>query len=155
MFDLTNDSSGDNTLAQAPSQTSSASTFHVPYNLNQQKQVAQLVTDSTIDDFTVQELDSARTFNIKCSTGFYEAVAKPAFASLSQGFHHQIFNLNVCCTVKRSTVDTGSAIPGLLLRFEIAGAGVHPNPAPLSVHLYNTQRKILVQGGAKLPDQST
>ena len=43
---------------------------------------------------------------------------------------------------------------GFLLRFELSGKDVTPDPAPLSIHLHNTQRKVQIQGGATMPDQS-
>ena len=32
---------------------------------------------------------------------------------------------------------------------------MYPNPAPLSIHLHNTQRKVQLQGGSSMPDKST
>ena len=144
-------------LAPHPVLSSAAPVSHryAPYTLNQQKQVSKLIRDASIPDFSIEELDSGRILNVKCNTGFYEAVAKPAFSSLSQGFRHQASDVSIICTVKRNTLDSGSSLSGLLLRFELSGPGVQPNPAPLSVHLHNTQRKIQVQGGACMPDKTT
>ena len=128
--------------------------LHVPYQLNQQKQVAQLLRDVNIPDYVMQANDNDRNVNIQCSVGFYEAVAKPALASLTTDYHYQTHGVSVTCTVVRKMLDTHSSTSGLLLRFELSGPGVSPSHAPLSVHLHNTQRKVQVQGGGTMPDQS-
>ena len=73
---------------------------------------------------------------------------------LSTGFRHQVNGVCILCAVFRKTQDQGSAIPGLLLRFELSGDNVHPCPAPLSLHLHSSQRKLQIQGGATMPDNS-
>ena len=75
--------SGQNTHSSILSQVTPS--LNAQYQLNKVKQVAKLVKDSAIDNFEVEVLDSGRNVNIKCNSGFYEAVAKPAFASLGQG----------------------------------------------------------------------
>ena len=151
-------SSGDcalNNLGESSVSTASLSVLHVPYQLNQRKQVYQLARDTSIDDIEITTNDSDRNVNIQCSTGFYEAVAKPALSSMSTSFSHSVSGVNILCTVFRKTQDQNLSFPGLFLRFELSGVGVQPNPAPLSVHLHNTQRKVQLQGGGLMPDKST
>ena len=140
-------------LTSCSSAATSANLF-VPYQLNQQRQVAKLVRDSKISDYEVTANDSDRNVTIQCSVGFYEAVAKPAISSLSHGFNSTCLGITICCTVVRKAQDQNNSTPGLLLRFEISGAGVNPSPAPLSIHLHHTQRKIQIQGEASMPDSS-
>ena len=110
--------------------------------------------DASVPDFTITTNDSDRNVNTQCSVGFYEAVAKPAISSLSTGFRHQVHGVCILCTVFRKTQNQGSAIPGLLLRFELSGDNVNPCPAPMSLHLHSSQRKLQIQGGATMPDHS-
>ena len=135
--------------------TSASNTLFAPYQLNQQKQVAQLVRDANIPDFDLVTNDQGRNVCLQCSVGFYEAVAKPAMSTLSTGFSHSVDGVSIRCTLIKKTQDRNNSIPGLLLRFELSGDHVNPSPAPLSIHLHNTQRKIQIQGGASMPNQAT
>ena len=125
------------------------------YQLNQQKQIKKLVRDTRIPDFEMTCNDNDRNVNIQCSTGFYEAVAKPAISSLSTGFKHTVHGVTITCSLIRSTKDLNNSIPGLLLRFELFGDQLVHNPVPLSVHLHSSQRKIQLQGGVCMSDQTT
>ena len=138
----------------AITEPSSVSSLHMPYKLNQQKQVANLTRDSMIADFHVSTNDSDRNVCIQCSVGFYEAVVKPTFTSISSGFSQHVMGVQIHCTVYRTAQDRSSNIPGLFLRFELSGPDISPSPAPLSIHLHNTQRKIQLQGGSSMPDKS-
>lgn len=115
---------------------------------------SQLVRDATIADFDITTNDNDRNVCIQCSVGFYEAVVKPAVSSLNTGLSQQVLGVNVQCTVFRQTLDQNHSMSGSFLRFELSGEGVNPSPAPLSVHLHNTQRKLQLQGGATMPDMS-
>ena len=143
--------SGTVTGYHPPSATSS---LQAPYQLNKQRQVSKLLRDASIEDFEITNNDNDRNVCIQCSVGFYEAVSKPAISSLSTGFSQQVQGVSVKCTVFRKTLDQNESMSGLLLRFELSGQGISPNPAPLSIHLHNTQRKIQLQGGATMPDGS-
>ena len=135
--------------------TSSSSTLRMPYQLNKQKQLAQLARDANIEDFDVIAKDNNRNICVQCSSGFYEAVVKPTFSSISNGFSHHVMGVDIICTVYRTALDRGASMPGLFLRFELSGPSVHPSPLPLSIHLHNTQRKIQIQGGSGMPDKSS
>ena len=112
------------------------------------------VNQQVLDPYTHfgkwQALNSAST----CNQSFYEAVVRPAISDMSAGFTQQIHGRSVKCTSVRKTQDKSSNIPGLFLRFEVSGQDMCPNPAPLSVHLHNTQRKIQLQGGATMPNKT-
>ena len=147
------DGLGDTEIARTGIQSSS-STLHVPYQLNQEKQVKKLVRDANIADFEMHSNDSDRNVSIQCSVGYYGAVVIPAISSISSGFSQIVQGISIKCTSVRKAQDKNSSTPGLFLRFEISGPDIHPSPAPLSVHLHNTQRKVQLQGGAVMPDAS-
>ena len=91
------------------------SVLHVPYQLNQQKQLNNLVRDSKIVDYDITTNDNDRNVIIQCSVGFFEAVAKPALSSLSSSFSHSVSGISIQCTVVRKSQDLNQSTPGLLL----------------------------------------
>ena len=151
-YDGLDDSIG-NEITRASIQSSSSS-LQVPYQLNQEKQVKKLIRDAKIADFEMHSNDSDRNVSIQCSVGYYGAVVLPAISSLSTGFSQIVHGISIKCTSVRKAQDKNLSTPGLFLRFELSGPDTHPNPAPLSLHLHNTQRKVQLQGGAVMPDTS-
>ena len=141
------------TLASANS--TSVSSLVAKFTLNRQKQLDGLARSSRLPDFDILINDSGKNVIVQCSTGFYEAVAKPSFSSLSRGFSLDLFSIFVECIESRSMIDMSDSVPGLMLKFKLHGPGVHPNPVPLTVHLHHTKQKIQIQGGGKMPDNST
>ena len=125
------------------------------FTLNKKKQLTGLAKHAKLPDFWIEIKDSGRNINVQCSTGFYEAVAKPAFSSLSKGFKHQSSSFSLECSESRNLLDQASSLPGLLLRFKLYGVYDNPEPLSLSVHLHHTQQKIQIQGGASMPDKTT
>ena len=125
------------------------------YMLNQEKQLSGLAKNSFLKDFEIIANDSGKNINIQCSTGFYEAVAKPALSQLSEGFQNKIDTIFLECTESRSLIDMSGSLPGNLLKFKIYGPGVNPSPASLSIHLHHTQQKVQVQGGGKMSNNMT
>ena len=130
----------------------SVSNLVANFSLNQNKQLAGLARHSSFDDFDIEVKDSGRNFNIQCSTGFYEAVAKPAFSSITKGFKLQFHSVHLECSETRQMIDQRCNIPGFFLKFLLHCNDIHPNPATVSVHLHHTQQKVQVQGGAVMPD---
>ena len=49
--------------------------------------------------------------------------------------------------------DKNSSCSGFFLKFLLSGPAVD-GPAPLTVHLHNTQAKVQIQGGAVMPKQT-
>ena len=141
-------------VTTASSQASTRTTLHVPYTLNQHKQVSKLVSHASVEDFDILKNDSGRNVCIQCSVGYYEAVVKPVIASISTEFTQDTQGVSIRCTVARETKDQRCSISGLFLRFEISRPNIHPDPAPLSIHLHNTQRKLQIQGGGLMHDGS-
>ena len=130
------------------------STIVAQYTLNEKKQLAGLNKNSKLDHFEIVCNDGGKNVILQCNTGFYEAVAKPAFSSISVGFQTQCGPIHVECIESRNTCDKAANLPGKLLRFKLYGHGIVSNPATLAVHLHHTQQKVQVQGGADMPDQS-
>ena len=154
--DGAHDDSAINDVSLIPVQNSqSVSSLVAQYCLNQQRQLSGLYKHSFVNDFEIVTNDSGRNINIQCSTGFYEAVAKPSLSCLSTGFQTQVESILIECTESRNLVDLAANLPGLLLKFKAYGNGVFPTPASLSVHLHHTQQKVQVQGGAKMPSNIT
>ena len=149
------DGANDGVLEAGVTQPSSGSSLSVSYELNKQRQVGRLVRDVVLPDFDISTNDNGRNVNIQCSVGFYEAVVKPAFTAISSGCSYQVSRVHIKCTVLRSTQDRSSNLPGLFLRFELSGTDMNPNPAPLSIHLHHTQRKVQLQGGSSMPDRTS
>ena len=153
--DGADDGYDDSVLQTVVTQPSSVSTLNVSYELNRQRQVGRLARDAVLPDFDISTNDNDRNVNIQCSVGFYEAVVKPAFSTLSSGSSFQVSGVLIKCTVFRTTQDRSSNSPGLFLRFELSGTDMNPNPAPLSIHLHHTQRKVQLQGGSSMPDRTS
>ena len=124
------------------------------YVLNKSKQVSGLLKHTKLSDFDFVTNDSGRNVTIQCSLGFYEAVAKPSFTTISAGFREIALGIIIECTEARVSYDQDSSISGFFLRFLLCGAGVLPDPAPLTVHLHHTQAKVQLQGGASMPDNN-
>ena len=56
-----------------------------PYILNKEKQISNLAKHANICNFEIDRTGPHNT-NIQCSTGFYEAVPKPALTTIKEGF---------------------------------------------------------------------
>ena len=135
--------------------SSDRTTLQTSYVLNQQRQIQGLLRNTMRKDFVLEINDNGRNVSIECSVGFYEAVAKPSFSTISCGFSHQAYGVNISCTEARESRDQASRVPALFVRFVLAGPDVQPDHAPLTVHLHHTQAKLQIQGGALMPDNNT
>ena len=141
--------------SSAQQNPTSNATLFTNYSLNQHKQVQGLLRHSKLPDFDIIFNDSDRNATIQCSLGFYEAVVKPVFSTISTGFRDNILGINIECTEARVSRDQNDSIPGFFLRFILHGSGGQPDNVPLTVHLHHTQSKAQLQGGAKMPDGSS
>ena len=125
------------------------------FALNQKRQLSGLAKHSKLPDFVIETNDSGKNVNVQCSSGFYEAVAKPAFSSLSSGFQLEILSVLVECVEIRKSCDLAGSQPGILLKFKLHGFNTIPTAVSVTVHLHHTQQKVQLQGGAALPDGGT
>ena len=87
------------------------------------------------------EITHETNVNVHCSTGFFLAVAKPAFTGLSSGYTVVVGGIPVSLEELRSGKDQDGSGVNLVLKF---------SPASATVHIHNTQRMIQIQGGAAI-----
>ena len=121
-----------------------------PFTLNQNVQVDKLVADAAISDCEFVANNSDQNVSIQCSSGFYKAVAKPAFSSLSPGFSHRSGDALVTCSNIEHSCDYRGVEYNRIFWFSIRDqAGTC---ASVTVHLHHTTRLVQVQGGAIISD---
>ena len=114
--------------------------------LNHDLQVNKLVADAAISDCEFSANNSDQNVNIQCSSGFYKAVAKPAFSTLSPGYSHRSGEVLVSCSNIQPSLDYRGVEFNRIFWFSLRDlAG---NCASVTVHLHHTTRLVQVQGGA-------
>ena len=125
-----------------PQPLADAPVRHAPFVLNSEQQVNKIVADATIKDCEFCTNNSESNVNIKCSTGFYKAVAHPAFSTLSPGFSHKFGEATREATVTVSNIEPSLDYRGVeynrIFWFTIkdsAGIG-----ASVTIHLHHTTR---------------
>ena len=84
---------------------------------------------------------------VQCSTGFYVAVVKPSLNRLEDGTGVLISNATVTCVDKTSKPDQLGRVVQLVMRFQLEFESRTEN---VTLHLYHTQQKLLVQGKGTL-----
>ena len=120
------------------------------FTLNQERQTNKLVNDATISDCEFCPNNSNSNVNIKCSAGFYKAVAMPSFSTLSPGFSHHSGTAAVSCSTIEPSLDNNGVEFNRIFWFTIRdNAGVS---AAVTVHLHHSTRLVQVQGAAILHD---
>ena len=125
------------------------------YTLNQKRQLSGLAKHSKLNDFEIETNDNGKNVNIQCSSGFYEAVAKPSFSSLSSDFQLETMSVLVECVEIRKSRDLAGNQPGVLLKFKLHDRITTYAMISVSVHLHHTQQKVQLQGGATMADGGT
>ena len=154
------DQVSDTSTTTPPFQVSQAPSGNVPpthftsYSLNSAKIVDNLVSDAArSQDIEVTVNNSGTNVNLQCSAGFYGAVAKPSFASISPG--HTIVLNNAILEVlqeSRETRDVSGTLVNNHVKFSIKASGSPPvDIGILSVHLHHTTRLIQIQSSCKWP----
>ena len=140
-------------LPALPQPTDHAATVrHASFSLNQDHQVEKLVADASIVDCEFSQNNSDSNVNIKCSAGFYKAVAIPAFATLSPGFSDQHPAASITCCNIEPSIDYKGVEFNRIFWFSIRDSS--GTSASVTVHLHHTTRLVQVQGGAILTDGS-
>ena len=120
------------------------------FTLNQNQQMDKLIADASISDCEFSANNSDSNVNIKCSAGFYKAVANPAFSALSPGFSQRVAGALVTCSSIEPSYDYRGLEFNRIFFFSIRDTdGV---TAPITIHLHHTTRLVQVQGGAILHD---
>ena len=110
--------------------------------LNKAKQIASLGRDANKEDFQI-EITHETNVNVHCSTGFFLAVARPAFTGLSSGYTGVVGGIPVSLEELRSGKDQDGSGVNLVLKFKVS-LQQNRSPASATVHIHNTQRMIQI-----------
>ena len=138
-------------LPDAPPDPSS-SFRQASFTLNPDLQKNKLVSDATTKDCEFSSNNSSTKVNIKCSVGFYKAVAMPAFSTLSPGFSHRSGTSVITCSNIEPSLDYNGIEFNRIFWFSLCDSdGLS---AAITVHLHHSTRLVQVQGGAILHDGS-
>ena len=124
-----------------------------PFTLNKSKQIQTLASDATRPDFEIEINDNDRNVNILCSTGFYDAVAKPVVCGFSKGTTMNINNISVNCRHIDHNRDSRCYEYNRVLHIDIGSDGQF-KIGKVTIHLHHTRRLVQLQGSAKMPDGS-
>ena len=137
--------------------TTTTSTRSTSYALNSENLVSNLVRDASLVQDIICEFNcGGQNVNIKCSSGFYAAVAKPSLCSISEG--HSLTVQAIVATVTTPGTDTtdmnGLAV-NTLLKISLKTASTPASIlGSLTIHLHHTTRLIQIQGNFKMPDST-
>ena len=127
------------------------------YALDKGSLVSNLVKDARLDQDILCEYNcGGHNVNVKCSSGFYAAVAKPTLSTISEG--HTLTVQGIVASVTSSgtdMTDTNGLSVNTLLKISLRTA---TTPAcilgSLSIHLHHTTRLVQIQGSFKMPDST-
>ena len=137
--------------------TTTTNTRSTTYALNPNSLMSNLVRDASLAyDILCESNSHGHNVNVRSSSGFYAAVAKPALCSLSNG--HSLTTNGIISTVATSGMDTAD-INGLivnrLLKISLRTATVPScTLGTLSIHLHHSTRLIQIQGSFMMPDST-
>ena len=123
------------------------------FTLNRDKQTASLAQDSNIEDFAIIVNDNDANVNIKCSSGFYASVARPAMSSFLQGTEFTIKECIIQCSHVAFNRDATGVEESRVLHLNLGNPDCPPH-AKVTLTLHHTARLVQVQGGAKMYDGS-
>ena len=122
------------------------------FTLNQTNQTNKIVSDALITDCEFSPNNSHSNVNIKCSSGFYKAVAMPAFSTLSPGFSQASKEATITCSNIEPSYDYKGVEFNRIFWFSIRDScGIS---ASVTIHLHHTTRMVQVQGSSILSDGS-
>ena len=121
------------------------------FALNRNKQIQTIAVDATRPDFEIEINDSDRNINVHCSSGFYDAVAKPVICGFSKGTTLNINNISVNCKHVDHNRDSRCYEYNRVLHIDISGDG-QLKIGKVTIHLHHTRRLVQLQGSAKMPD---
>ena len=131
----------------------STSSRTASFSLNKPKQVLGLASDTSITDFEIEVNDGDKNVNIKCSTAFYDTVAKPVMCGLSLDTTLNLNNVSINCYHIDYNKDRNGTEFNRVFHIRIGGSGQH-QIGKVTVHLHHTKRTIQMQGSAVMPDGS-
>jgi hypothetical protein len=137
-------------IAERPTEPSFLVRNH-GFILNREKQTANLAQDTAIDDFEITVNNKDANVNIKCSTGFYATVARPAMSSFLQGTQFNVENVIINCFHVAFNRDQTGVEESRVLHL---GLGDLSLQAKVTISLHHTARLLQIQGGSKMHDGS-
>ena len=145
------------TSSQTQTITTYTNSRSTSYALNKENLVSNLVKDASLDQDILCEFNcGGQNVNVKCSSGFYAAVAKPTLSSISDG--HCLTVQGIVASVTSSgndMTDTNGLSVNTLLKISLRTATTPPCIlGSLSIHLHHTTRLVQIQGNFKMPDSS-
>ena len=123
------------------------------YNLNRNKQLSKLTSDSLINDFEIVVSPNEQNVNIICSTGFYSLVALPAFSHIAVGYSRVVAGVSVYCHDIIGKHDGTDAKVNTLYQFRLH-APDKSTIGGVAIHLHHYVRKVQVQGGSMVDEQT-
>ena len=85
---------------QSSSKFSASTTTQASYTLNKSKQISNLAKHAVLPDFSIEKT-GAHNYNVQCSTGFYDAVPKPALTTIKEGYSLLLEGTSIKCTESR------------------------------------------------------
>ena len=137
--------------------TTTTSTRSTNYALNSASLMSNLVRDASLDyDILCDFNCHGQNVNVKLSSGFYAAVAKPALCSISNG--HSLTTKGIISSVSTSGLDTadinGLAVNRLLKITLRTASSPSCTLGTLTIHLHHTTRLIQIQGSFMMPDST-
>ena len=124
------------------------------FTLNKEKQVQSLGADTKLANFEITINDDDKNVGIQCSSAFYQAIAKPVLCGLEKQTRLHIDNVSVTCNHIDYNRDRHGYEYNRVLHIILGGSGKH-GLGKVTKHLHHTKRLIQMQGGARMPDQST
>ena len=122
------------------------------HTLNRDKQTRSLLANTIRPDVVFEISPNKENVNVRCSPGFYQQIAKPAFSTLTKGFTFDVSGINLSCSIKTTSKDQTGVTERVLLKFNFVLNGV---PGLIAVHLYHTSQLIQVQGSMVMPDMNS
>ena len=120
------------------------------FTLNREKQAANVVHDSSIEDFEITVNNQDTNVNIKCSSGFYASVARPAMSSFMQGTNFYVGAVSIQCGHVAFNRDVTGVEESRVLHLQLTTSVVSAN---VTVTLHHTTRLVQIQGGTKMPNK--
>ena len=118
------------------------------FTLNREKQTANLAQDSAIGDFEITVNDNDANVNIKCSSGFYATVARPAMSSFLQGTNFAVGSVQMNCFHVAYNRDQTGVEESRVLHINLDASLLK---AKVTISLHHTTRLLQIQGGAEMP----
>ena len=125
---------------------------NAPFNLNQAKQLNSIVSDALKTNIEISANDNDGNIDMKCSSGFYDQVTKPALCGLSKDFKFHMNGISGFCRDVTINHDISGYEYNITFFFNLSFPNT--NVASVTIHLHHSTRNAQIQGGSVMPDKS-